>query len=292
MWGVPYNRRTRLVAKGADVIANRITCSAFAVTDTDMDIYLRRIAEFNPQFLYGYVSFLVRFANFIKRANKEVPRSLRAVVCTAEILDDESRESLRGILNLPIYNEYGCGEVGSIAHECEFGRLHVNTETLIVEIDNPNEAGVGEIVVTDLFNKAFPLIRYRLGDYGKWASEPCPCGRALPVIDNIYGRTYDAIVDPEQRWHHPESVLYVFQEMKEHGAMIDGFQVIQEGVKELRVNVAAERAEVDQWSDWIASSLRHALSSTFQVEVVAVDEIAREHSGKMKLVKGIGEAAA
>jgi len=161
-----------------------------------------------------------------------------------------------------------------------------------VEIDNPNEAGVGEIVVTDLFNKAFPLIRYRLGDYGKWASEPCPCGRALPVIDNIYGRTYDAIVDPEQRWHHPESVLYVFQEMKEHGAMIDGFQVIQEGVKELRVNVAAERAEVDQWSDWIASSLRHALSSTFQVEVVAVDEIAREHSGKMKLVKGIGEAAA
>src|SRR5690625_5571136 len=68
---------------------------------------------------------------------------------------------------------------------------------LVDEHDRP--ATTGQIVVTDYFNEATPMIRYKVGDYATWSDESCPCGRTLPVLKNIHGRAYDIIKTPAGR---------------------------------------------------------------------------------------------
>jgi phenylacetate-CoA ligase len=90
--------------------------------------------------------------------------------------------------------------LGPVASECPEGQLHINAERFIVEIVQdgiPVPPGVeGEIVITDLVNYGFPMIRYATGDIGIIGAKPCSCGRCLPVLEKISGRAFDYIPSP------------------------------------------------------------------------------------------------
>lgn len=284
-WGVPHTSSRRLYYAIADIVANRRRFSAFNFNEETLNRYFLQLVKFRPKYLYGYVSMLHQFARFVHETKRRIPNSVVGVITTSEVLTDGVRSQLKSWLGVPVFNEYGCGEVGSIAHECEHGRLHIMAENLIVEIidEAGRPAKQGEIVVTDLHNMTTPLIRYRLGDFATIQPGVCECGRGLPCIEKIHGRAYDMVQTPSGLKVHPESIIYVFEMLKEQGLPISQFQVEQVS-RDLLVIRLVGNVDASMEAQ-VAELLRRYVSSEFRLEFQRVSSLARERSGKLRLVK-------
>jgi phenylacetate-CoA ligase len=290
-WGVPSNEKDRMRAKLVDFVTNRRRYSAFSFARNDMNEYTSRLNRFRPRYLYGYVSMLTAYAEFLLSTGKKLDFSLRAVIGTSEVLTPYHRQLFQQAFGATVYNEYGCGELGTIAHECERGSLHVNAENMIVEIlqgDTPCRPGeLGEVVVTELNNLATPLIRYRLGDFASFALAQCDCGRGLPVLGQIVGRAYDMIYNREGKMFHGEFFMYIFEEIKRKGLGIGAFQVVQEDYETFTIRIRPEKSYGAETERLVAERIRQGYSADAKINFVKVDEVEREKSGKMRLVVGL-----
>lgn len=285
-WGVPISEANKVKYRLVDFLANRRRYSAFAVDDLALGKYYQDLKRFRPAYIYGYVSAVVDFARYVRRNSLPSLPSLRAIITTSEILSNGDRDFLAEALNVPVFNEYGCGEVGSIAHECERGRMHIMEDNLVVECSSGESPCGGELIVTDLFNHATPLIRYKLGDFGTLDDGFCECARKLKVLSNIHGRAYDQIVVPGGRRFHPEVVLYVFEEIKEKYDCIDQFQLIQESEDAVLLNIVPRSNYTEKLERIIESRLQQVLFPGLRARFEYVNSIPREPSGKLRLVKG------
>jgi len=287
-WGVPSNKSSRWKAELIDYIGNRRRISAFDFDAASLEITLEELVSFEPKYFYGYVSTLREFANYCQA--RQVRHRLRpkAIVTTAEILDPQTRVLLQDTFGCRVYEEYGCGEVGTIAHECEYGALHLNAENVLLEVVNTtekNEGALKEFVVTDLKNRAMPLIRYRVGDLGQMSSRSCPCGRFLPIIDKVVGRAYDVVTSPSGRQFHPEFFVYIFEDAARNGHICRGFQVEQTGPVGFTVRLLRPITMGDALERFILKRLRGTFDPSTSVKFVVVDQLQREPSGKMRVVK-------
>lgn len=282
-WGVPINVKSRLKYRLIDLASNRVRFSAFNFTDENLEQYYKDVSAFKPRYLYGYVSLIEEFAAYLGKKQYSLPKSVGAIITTSEVLTEAVKVKIEKYLNVPVFNEYGCGEVGSIAHQCENKSLHLMEDNLIIEVDGDNE---GELIVTDLHNFATPLIRYRLGDYGVLCASACGCGRTLKILSSIKGRAYDTLITPDGRRFHPEFVMYMFEALKEKGVGIDAFQVVQKSISDVEVAlVLKDRGEKAGVEGAIKNFFFKNLSSQMILSFRYVDEIEREVSGKLRLVK-------
>lgn len=281
-WGVPHTRKGRLKAALTDFIANRKRLSAFDLDEDSLRKYYHQLRKFKPVYLYGYVSVMEALARFIKDQGLPPLSGLTSIITTAELLYPQSRHLIESVFGVKVYNEYGCGEVGSVAHECEHGQLHVMADNLLLEIEGENE---GEILLTDFFNYKTPLIRYKVGDFGRLSAEACQCGRGLPVLEQVYGRAYDLLRLESGRAIHPEALIYVLEDFKSESNAILQFQAIQRSHHKMDILVVPNGS----WDHGIAARLRQRmtekLSGDIDYNIQVVADIVREASGKMRLVK-------
>tara|TARA_R110002072_G_scaffold175601_2_gene331487 strand:- start:23433 stop:24755 length:1323 start_codon:yes stop_codon:yes gene_type:complete len=285
-WGVPHSRSGRLTASIIDLIANRKRISAFSINDDNLFKYYNDLCKFQPQYLYGYVSVIEEFAKFIQSKQLPPPNSLVSLITTSEVLSESSRAFIENVFQRKVFNEYGCGEVGSIAHECEYGSMHVMADNLHVEIDSePGQPG--EIIVTDYFNRVTPLVRYRLGDFATMGDGACRCGRGLPTISKIHGRAYDIIRSPSGTRIHPEAVIYIFEGIQEKMPVFKQFQAIQTDIDAISVNIVPNVSWDDSFELALKSQLVEAIGAEFRFEVNLVESLSREKSGKMRVVKSL-----
>lgn len=138
-------------------------------------------------------------------AHAVTPESGRAlgiefVILVGETIPDGARDFIAERLGARVAGIYACQEIGAIACECEVvPHYHIAAENALVEILDERERDVapsehGRVVVTGFFNYAMPFIRYDLGDIAQAGAAACPCGRAMPVITRIVGRTRNAFV--------------------------------------------------------------------------------------------------
>jgi len=163
-----------------------------------------RLKRFSPQVMVAYAAGAATLARYVLdhklRTWRDVP-----VLVGAERLWPQDRELIEQAFG-PAFETYGCREMMLMASECErHGGMHVSTETMIVEIvvrlpdgtTRPARPGeTGEVVVTDLHNLACPMIRYVNGDLAVAHEEGvCSCGRSLPRIGPIEGRTTETLRD-------------------------------------------------------------------------------------------------
>jgi phenylacetate-CoA ligase len=129
----------------------------------------------------------------------------KGIITTAMVLHSWQRQTIEEVFDCPVTNRYGCEEVSLIACECErHNGLHVNSDGVYVEILRADDTGAltrparsgesGSIVVTDLSNRAMPIIRYQVGDVAAFSNRFCPCGRGLPLLERIEGREADYVV--------------------------------------------------------------------------------------------------
>jgi phenylacetate-CoA ligase len=139
----------------------------------------------------------------------------------------------------------------------------------------------GELVCTSLLNADMPLIRYRVGDRGQHAAEaaadPCPCGRKLPVLGAIDGRTIDVLVSPDGRIQ-AACVGSVFSDLP-----VRHSQIIQEAIDRLVVRVAPAPEFAHEHEQLIRHRLQQRMGE-IRVQVERVVEVPRTANGKLRAV--------
>ena len=161
---------------------------------------VKDLIEFKPEYGYGAPSLLQLFLNAINEKKIKIPK-MKAIVSSIETLLEAERRKFEEEFECPIFNRYGSRELyGAVAGECEYhSGLHVNSELFMIEIvDDNNEpcsmGEVGNIILTDFYNKSMPFIRYKIGDIGLLESE-CNCGRSFPLLGKLIGRTSEFAIN-------------------------------------------------------------------------------------------------
>jgi phenylacetate-CoA ligase len=158
-------------------------------------------------------------------------------------------------------------------------------ENLLVEVDSPAPGASGELIVTDFYNTATPLIRYRIGDFATAETGQCSCGRGLPVLSAVHGRAYDLLRLSSGKVVHPEAVIYVFENLQASTHAFKQFQVIQKTVELVELRVVPAQSWSNDAKEGLIAGVKNALEPTMEVRVELVPTLARERSGKMRLVK-------
>jgi phenylacetate-CoA ligase len=168
------------------------------VSTESLTAFHRSLQRTRPRLIEGYVGAMLEFADFLERRGLTIPTPL-AVATTAAPLTAPVRRRLEAAFGAPVYDEYRVSEFGWTAGECgQQDGLHVFADAKLIEIVDEQGAPLppgetGEIVITDLDNRVFPLIRYRVGDRGSLRGTLCACGRTLPIMDQPQGRTMDLV---------------------------------------------------------------------------------------------------
>jgi len=245
---------------------------------------IRLLKRIKPDILMGYPSSIKLLAMALQEQDlKEI--SPRSIFTFAELLDTDTRNSINAIFGVDMIDHYGSMEGGWMAWECkEHSGYHQNIDTLVIEFIKDNErvaAGErGEIVLTNLNLYAMPFIRYKLGDVGVPTEEKCPCGRGLPLMKVIEGRSDDFVKLPGGRIISPR----VFTNLMHSFSGITSFKIIQEKEDYFTVElVKGKDFSVDTISQ-IEARFKQVLGEDIQIETKIVDEITREESGKLQSV--------
>lgn len=291
-WGVPLDKKGLLKSKAIDFLTHRRRISAFSFNDEILRQCTRELVKFRPDYLYGYVSMLVEYARFVSSHLDSPPFQLKGIVTTSEVLTSSDRWVLESTFGTKVFDEYGSAEFGAIAHECEAGSKHIAAENLIVEVLEGNRIcskdEPGELVITELSNRAMPLIRYRTGDLGTISSHPCSCGRRLPVIGSIQGRAWDMMKRKDGQLFHPAFFLYIFEEARDRNLGIEHYKVHQLAVDKFLIKIIPGRGYRKTTSE---AFIRHEVKRKFDpdatIEFEIVHDIPREKSGKLRQVVGM-----
>jgi len=237
----------------------------------------------DPVYLLTHPSNLAALLRRSRESGTRLP-NLRQVTTMTEILDAETRALCRDIWGVEISDAYSTQETGMIALQCpDHPRYHVQAESVLVEVlDDAGRpcppGGTGRVVVSDLHNFAMPLIRYEIGDYAV-VGTACPCGRGLPVLERILGRTRNMATLPsgDVFWPMP----FWSPEMLRI-APVRQIQLIQKTVDDIDVKlVMPDRPDADV-EERLRAYMVERLGHPYNLRLVFVDDIPRSASGKFE----------
>jgi len=289
-WGSPRALGTRRLRFAlADFAMNRVRFSAFGVSEAELEEYWSTCLKFRPRYFYGYVSMLEAFGRFVEDSGRDgTGLGLTSIITTSEILTGAQRDLLERVFAAPVQNEYGCGEVGPIAYQCEAGGMHLMSENVFVEILDEDDRPVGpgeegEVVVTDLGNRAVPILRYRIRDRAVRV-ETCTCGRGFPLLGDVRGRVYDQVRGLDGRFYHGEFFMYLFEDLRDGGLKFERFRVVQESPRGLRIEVQAASVASEELAAVVQTKLGSQLPG-MDVCVEVVEELQLPASGKLRIVE-------
>jgi phenylacetate-CoA ligase len=237
--------------------------------------------------LFGYpsaLSMLARHAD--NRGWRLKDAGVKVAFVTAERLYDSQREAISRAFGCAVANGYGARDAGFVAHECPRGGMHIMAEDVIVEIIDgggrvlpPGRAG--EIVITHLASGDFPFIRYRTGDVGVLDDADCPCGRGLPLLREIQGRSTDFVVAQDGTVMHGLSLIYVLRELPG----IAQFRITQESKTLTRVELVRGPDFSPDTVSKIKAGLAARLGPAVTIEVETRAILHAEPSGKFRYVQ-------
>jgi phenylacetate-CoA ligase len=273
-------------------LLNEIWLNAFKMTKDRMHGYVKKINDQKPNMIFAYADSIYEFSKFIIEEGLQV-YSPSAIRTGAGTLHADMQEVITQAFNAPIFNLYGSREAPSIAQECESHKgLHISAPVYYFEILDKSGRPVGpgesgEIVVTTLQNLAMPLIRYRIGDIGVWASEPCDCGRGWPLLKEVTGRATDIFIRPDGSVVSPLFFIHIM------GVVIrpdwlQKYQVVQESVRFIRVKMILKQKINNPYSlysqdlETIVEKFQLVMGEDCQIEFEFVEEIEPTPSGKYR----------
>jgi phenylacetate-CoA ligase len=287
VWGSPIELGTQdRIRRMRDAVMRSRLLPAFEMSEPNLDRFVATIRAARPRMLFGYPSALSHIARHAER--RGIPMhdlGIRVAFVTSERLYDEQRSDIERLFGCRVANGYGGRDAGFIAHECPEGGMHQTAEDIVVEIvdaeGRPLPAGqAGEIVVTHLATRDFPFVRYRTGDIASIATRRCSCGRGLPLLEEIQGRTTDFVVAADGTVMHGLALIYVLRDLPG----IRTFKVVQESRAHTRVLLVPEAGFRPEAVQTIVSAFQRRLGSEVRVDVERVDEIAPERSGKFRYI--------
>ncbi len=287
VWGSPIELGAQdRVRQLRDFLFRSRLLPAFEMSEANLDRFVAEIRRFRPAMLFGYPSSLAHIA--AHAADRGIPLDdlgIRVAFVTSERLYDHQRETIQQVFGCPVANGYGGRDAGFIAHECPEGGMHISAEDILVEIVDADGRALpagesGEIVVTHLATAEFPFVRYRTGDIGVLSDERCACGRGLPLLKEIQGRTTDFVVAEDGTVMHGLALIYVLRDLPE----VANFRIVQPSRTRLEVSVVKGSGYRQATEDRIREALKQRLGQNVEIVFDYPDRIERERSGKFRYV--------
>jgi phenylacetate-CoA ligase len=259
---------------------------AFELTDKKMENFAKLLIQKRPTMLLAYANAVYIFARHLEDIKFPARKiGLKGIVSSAEKLYDFQRRLIERVFGCPVFDRLGSREVGLVASECDKHEgLHMNIDNLIIEFldedDQPVSSGKpGRIVVTDLLNKAMPFIRYDTGDIGSWIDRPCSCGRTLPLMKCVEGRTVDFILTKDGRKIHGEYFTHLFYGVRG----LEQFQLLQKDLDLIEVKIIKTSEWDAHKGPQILEKIRNYMQDPqLKIDLIFVDEISKSRSGKLR----------
>jgi phenylacetate-CoA ligase len=288
LWGSPVEltRQDRVRAVRDMILSTRLL-SAFEMNEETMSRYLDVLEKGNYRQIFGYPSALYLLCLAARRQGRNLRRhGLKVAFVTGEVLFSYQRETIAEVLGCPVANGYGGRDSALIAHECPQGGMHVLADAVLLELVDPAGMPVavgepGEIVITDLYSHEAPFIRYATGDIAVLSSRQCACGRALPVLDRIEGRSNDSILAPDGRIINSLALIYAVRQVEG----IERFRVCQKTLDRYHVELVRNSKYSAESEDRIRKAWKQLLRAPLDVTFEYVAELPVEKSGKFRHVR-------
>jgi len=286
VWGLPLaeNRWSAAVIKrdAHAALMRRKFVSTFHLRADRLGDTVREIAAFEARVVVGYTMPLYLLARAALQQGIAIPPP-RGVVTAAEKLHEHQREVIERAFGAPVFERYGCREVMLIGAECEQHEgLHMNAEGVFVELyrgDKPAPMGTpGEVLLSDLHNRAMPLLRFRNEDVAIAKPGVCSCGRGLPLLGSVEGRSLDLIVGEGDRIVAGEVFPYMFKDLP-----VEQYQARQRADRSVIVRVVPGPGFEPETAKLVETRLRGVLGEAAPLSVEIVREIPLTPSGKFRV---------
>lgn len=289
-YGIPLNKIGYYKERFKDFLSKRYRFSVFDLSDAQLEKNVIRFKTTKFDYINGYTSSIVQFAKYLQRNNiilKTICPTLKTCIVTSEMLFEEDRTLLGTQFGVPIINEYGAAELGLIAFQNIKNEWIVTTEDLYVEIldDQNNVLPYGEegrIVITSLYNKAHPFIRYDLGDIGTLSKESLP---NKPILENLVGRTNDIVSLPSGKKAAGLTFYYVTKTVIEDNGNVKEFIIEQLKMDTFKISYVSNY----ELSEEKLSNIKNAISKYLEPHLIVLFErkmtLERSNRGKLKQFK-------
>lgn len=287
-YGMPLEGLTYYKEKLKDRILNRIRFPIFDLNDNTLKLIINKIVNSKIEIIYGYANSLVMVANYLlknKLCLKEYCESLKYCISTSEMLTEGKREILKNAFGVPIINEYGASETGLIAFENINKNLLLSEEILYYEIKDDlnikDHERSGNIILTDLDNKAMPFIRYNIGDIGS-IRDKNKLNDKYKILDNLLGRENDMILLPSGKKSPGLTFYYISKSILESSGSLKEFIIRQISKNTFIFDIVSDNDLSNKEIEKIKGKMNTYLEPGLKIIINRVELIKRPKSGKIK----------
>lgn len=286
-YGMPLDFKANKILRFKDFLSNRYRFNIFDLSAKGIEKILVKFKEKKFTFINGYTSSIVLVAKYLKEKNlvlKNLCPSLKVCIVTSEMLFEDDKIILEKYLGVPIINEYGASELDVIAFENQDGIWTVNAETLFVEILDENNKPLplgkeGRIVVTNLYNKAHPFIRYDVGDYGLLDEKSTS---KHPILKKLTGRTNDVAVLPSGKTAPGMTFYSITKKLFGDDGKVKEFTITQLQSDTFEIQYVSEVALTKEEIDRIEKVFTDFLEPDLKYIFTHKNLLLRSKNGKLK----------
>jgi len=266
-------------------IKRRIAMDAYQMSEKTIEEFVQKMKKVKPKILYGNATSVANLAKYIHDKGTEGFHLKSVIIDSMSLLEHEVR-MIERVFDCKVWWNYHNRENGTFASECsEHNGYHLFPQNFVFEFIREGEkvapGETGSIVVTDLTNYAMPFIRYEVGDLGISSDDICACGRGLPLMRKLLGRTMEILVSATG-----EFIIAPFFGRLEHifGARdIKQYQIVQETPTKIVVRIIPGRTYTSEDTSIVIKAMR-SLMGNLEIEVKLVDSIAKSKSGKRQVI--------
>lgn len=285
-YGIPKSGLSRIKEKVKDFFSNRYRFNVFNLSEEVFKIWIEKFASTKFIYLNGYTTVLVVFAKYLiskKITLSTICPTLQACVTTSEMLFDTDKLLLQKAFGIPVINEFGASELDLIAFDDLNNNWVLNTETLFIEVldDNNNvleDGKSGNIIITSLYNKANPFIRYKIGDKGAIRK----INSKQYVLEKLEGRNEDLIKLPSGKVAPGLTFYYITKSIMEDSGDITEIKIIQTSLDSFKIEYVSSFELNKHQKKKIENALLEYLEPNLKISFLRLVSLKRSKSGKLK----------
>jgi len=291
-YGMPLDFKANKVLRIKDFLSNRYRFNISDFSEKAMDRMVEKFRTTKFDYINGYTNSIVLLAKHLEKRNlhlNEICPTLKVCIVTSEMLFEADKKLLEERFKIPIINEYGSAELDIIALENPEGVWKVNAENLFVEILDENNnvlpyGSEGKIVVTSLYNKAHPMIRYEVGDIGILDEKST---LKNPILKSLIGRTNDVALLPSGKKSPGMTFYSITKKLFGDEGNVKEFIITQTKTDTFEIDYVSDSeftpAEIERIQKVISDFLEPGLTYIFTRKAM----LERGKSGKLKQFRSL-----
>ncbi len=280
-YAIPLEGAEYYTEKFKDFVSARKRLLIYNLSDEYIHQYLNVFKKSSFKYLYGYTNSIMIFAKYLAKNKIDITKicpSLQCCIVTSELCTPEDKQFLQETFNLNVYNEYGASELALVAMDSKDTHWPLNTFELFIEVLNDDNQPVkdgdsGRLVITSLYNKAMPFIRYDLGDIGTKKNN------SLLQLD---GRLNDMIYLPSGKTMPGFSLYYVTKSIVCKYPEIQEYLIKQTQLDTFTIEFVLDGMLSQKMINEVTKTFQRYLEKSIKVNIIKCNKIDRHPNDKCK----------